>query len=241
MIPELKTVTDSTNLLTSQFADSPSLNKLLECYLMALQDVEAGMGQLLFQRGIALAYGDRLDQIGGVVGVKREGRQDGAYRQAILNKAIINNGEATPNDAMSAIKVNTQASLVEIWEHFPACVIFMSDGNITQDTPQLVKDITPAGVDSGHIISNTYGEAHRPVDLDGVDFEDNGQWLPEYNESAEVIVPVQSQSGFMLQGVFNEYFLINTDDGEGRLKIDSERGSYIIYQGVFPDIYTRGG
>lgn len=238
MIPQIPIIEDSVSLLTSQFEGSAVVEGALSVFLSSLQGVANGMGQLLNERGIALAYGDRLDQIGKIVGIDRQGRQDGAYKQAILNRVIVNNGEATPDDAMSAIKVSTLADNVETWEHYPACSIFMTDGTANQDTPVVAKNVTPAGVTSGLVIWNEYGEAHRPVDLDGAALESTWQYLPEYNEDASIYIPASTEEGKMLIGRINDYMLIDTASGSGKLLVSSERGAYTIYQGIFPDIFT---
>lgn len=238
MIPQEKGHTEYLDLLTSQFKDKDTINKFLSVFLSEMQNTESGFFQLLNERGIGLAYGDRLDQIGGVIGESRKGRTDGEYKRAILDKVIVNNGEATPNDAMSAIKVNTQGTHIQIWEHYPACVVFSTDGNVTQDTPNIVKNLVPAGVDGGYICANVYNEAHIPQEYPETD---EGQWLPEYNEDPSIVVPASQVEVRLAQGLFNEGVLINTDDGEGYLVVSDEQSSYVIFQGVFPDLFSPRG
>lgn len=237
MMPQKGDYGVNLDWLTSQFNNSEFVRSFLESVLIELDYTNTSFFQLLNERGIDLAYGDRLDQLGKLIAVSRQGDQDATYKQRILNKILTKRGEATPNDILSIMKINTQADATDIWEHFPACVFFMSDGVVNKDTPLLLKNVSPAGVDSQYVIWNEYAEAHIPVEVGAP----SSQYLPEYNEDASYLVIRDGEEVHLNTGLFNEKMSVDTEDGSGRLLISSTGGNYTAYQGIFPDIFTIDG
>lgn len=241
-IPE-EIVEVGLNRLTSQFQDKEKLNKILEIYLEGIKEVDSEFEYLLNERGVFVAVGDRLNQIGDLVGEERLGRGDEEYREAILARITVNNGEATPNDVLLALKFLTGADKVNIWEHWPACIYLMSDGDVSQNTLRYVKDTCPAGVNATRLIHNEFGECYIPLEVvalsDGTHFTaDVSKWLPEYNEEPELVFGDVETSLLEINSNFEvSNMTITEQTNTGRMLL-SQRDSYFKSQGILPEVYS---
>ena len=159
--------------LASQFQDKPVIESFLKVYLEKLEEVEQGFLQLLNERGISSAIGNQLDLIGKIVGESRLGRDDETYRSALYLRIFINNSEGTPEDVLSALKLITQATYVNMWEHYPASVHLLTNGtSIPDNLAETLKNVVPAAVSLPRIILDPYEDTFIPCELD--DPQDRG-------------------------------------------------------------------
>lgn len=112
--------------LLYQWKDSPNLQALMRALLLQLKDVETTFYQLLNQRGIHTAFGAQLDVLGKLVGEGRGGRDDEAYRQAILGRISVNAASGTIDDVKHTAKLVSNSSFATLFEHYPlATYIFV--------------------------------------------------------------------------------------------------------------------
>ncbi len=134
------------NRMLSQFDNSPKLRGLFQAYLENVQDVEEMFYQLLTERDIYSAIGAQLDVIGLLVGELRRGRDDEEYRQAILNRVVLNTSDGTPPVVLEILKLLTSADTVGLFEHYPANIHYFASGGVNNSTPQTMDNASAAGV-----------------------------------------------------------------------------------------------
>lgn len=128
MIPTKKDILkEGIEKLLEQFKGKPNIESTLKAYLLEIQELEDTWFELLNERNVYDAVGIQLDLIGAIVVEPRQGRDDEAYRLAILNRIGLNNSEGTPNNVMSLLKNNSGASGVLYWEHYPANTVYEVD------------------------------------------------------------------------------------------------------------------
>lgn len=166
-----KNITSYLEFLPNQFNNSPLLQKLLEIYLLKVQELEDANYDLdTYSTDIGLAFGYQLDIIGKLVGVSRNGRTDIQYRDAIYFQISVNVGSGTPEDCIQYLAAITKASNVNYWEHYPACIILETNGsNTTSAIPQALDNISPAGVKVGGVILSETGQVFRGCDYTSAD------------------------------------------------------------------------
>jgi hypothetical protein len=168
MIPQDEDIVERGLIrLASQFQDKPIIESFLKVYLEKLEEVEQGFLQLLNERGISSAIGNQLDLIGKIVGESRLGRDDETYRDALYLRIFINNSEGTPEDVLAALKLITQATYVNMWEHYPASVHLLTNGtSIPNNLAETLKNVVPAAVSLPRIILDPYEDTFIPCELD---------------------------------------------------------------------------
>lgn len=247
MIPE---IVDSNNIglerLTQVFKGKEVIEGLLSSFLTSLNGVSSELEYLLTQRGIDNAYGDRLDQIGLIVGVKRSGKTDYEYRKVLRARLVINNGEATPNEMIDSLLILSGATYARYYEHYPASAILVCDGDVSKDSPSIMKTLTPAGVRGGIVFWDSFGDNNYPTDMlvaGGTHTpEYTDQWLPEYNDSPTLVSGVVEE-GVMLIGPEQppQTLLINSGGGVGNLLLNSGGGSYYTSQGILVESFEYKG
>ena len=94
MIPVVKNHEDQAfNRLLEQFKDKPNIEALLKGWMKGVQTTEESLLDLLNNRSILTAFGVQLDYIGKIVGIKRGGRSDESYREAIQLQILITTSE----------------------------------------------------------------------------------------------------------------------------------------------------
>lgn len=110
-------VSQSLSLYADQFKDSENLNNLTRALLMPMDGIKQALEDLKDDRWIDTAVGEQLDQLGGIVGIRRLGRTDDQYRQAIRFQIFINLSKTEPETLISATRVLTNGTFLRYWEH----------------------------------------------------------------------------------------------------------------------------
>lgn len=240
MIPLKEDILEAAlNRLPSQFQGKEVISKLIDVYISKVEEVDEDLHYLLNNRGVYDAIGALLDQIGNLVGVPRNGQNDDVYRNNILAKIAINNGEGTPDDVLLALKSVTQGSVVKLWEHFPATSYVMTDGDVTPiKTVAQIKESSPAGVNL-RLIHNKNGSCNIPVDITNLGIEPNGYWLPEFNDGPIVTGTDLRTDLLEINSSGTSNMTINSLS-QGRLLLDYFETSE-FYQGILPEIYPSLG
>lgn len=120
MIPVVKNHEDQAfSRLLEQFKDKPNIEALLKGWMKGVQTTEDSLFDLLNNRSIQTAFGIQLDYIGKIVGIKRGGRSDTSYREAIQLQILINTSEGTPDDILEILSLITNATIVKSFPHYP--------------------------------------------------------------------------------------------------------------------------
>lgn len=132
--------------LITQWQDKPNVVGLLTSFLENVQNVQDVYEQLNTERGVYTAIGVQLDDVGTLVGELRDGKNDDAYRSAILDRITINSSSGTPEDMIQSLKILTDQDVATIFEYYPAHVYGFASGGITNSTPISFNKSSPAGV-----------------------------------------------------------------------------------------------
>jgi hypothetical protein len=92
------------NMLLEQFRDSTNLRGVLEALFDQIQDLEDAVQPIIDARNIDDATADRLDCIGQLVQVPRDGRSDDAYRIRIRAELALLNSDGTTEDLIAVLQ-----------------------------------------------------------------------------------------------------------------------------------------
>jgi surface protein len=180
-------VAEGLDRLVYQWRDKPIVQGLLTSYLENVQPLEDVNFQLLDERGVYSAVGVQLDTIGLLVGELRRGRGDVAYRQAILNRIVINNSDGTPESILETLTIITLTPTPKIWDHYPASFHAFVDRNVSNETSVILATATPAGVNS-RLMFDRRGNSFVGTEVIGADFD----FVLENLDDLEVDVGVET-------------------------------------------------
>lgn len=92
--------------LPQQFRGKVNVEAFVAAVCQPGQDLEDALWDLYSERDVNTAVGDQLDDVGGIVGEERQGRDDDTYRRFVRAKISVNKSKGT------ALDVLTVASLV---------------------------------------------------------------------------------------------------------------------------------
>lgn len=115
-------VSKAKEKLISAFSGRPKIEALLESVVTELQELEAVFYSLIYHRFLGTAQGEALDFIGSIVGEKRSGLDDEAYRGYIRARVQTNLSNGEPERIIFILKSITNASLVQYSQQGPASV-----------------------------------------------------------------------------------------------------------------------
>jgi len=132
-------VADALDRLLHQYKDKPRLESWVSLYVTLLQEVEDTGDSLCMLLDIVTQDGDRLDLIGGIVGVSRAGKNDAEYRIAIYAKIGQNTSNATIEAVIGVMKLLSQADGVFIIANYPATI-------------SIQLNVDPAGLDADGLL-----------------------------------------------------------------------------------------
>lgn len=122
-------VGDSTGLLLDQFRNasvSTRVELLVSSFAVLLQQAEDALWDMLTLRGVDVATGDQLDQIGRIVGEDRLGASDDDYRARIRVRIRINRSNGAVLDVLDVAVLFegiTGTGGVEVRELFPMALV----------------------------------------------------------------------------------------------------------------------
>lgn len=137
-------ITDHQDQAVARLAHQFKEKTLIEGFVRSLtqewQDLEQIFFDLVDDRLVSTAIGAQLDGIGSIVGEKRRGREDLAYRQAIIARIAINNSKGTPNEAITIFSLLTGATIVHLLEYFPGVVEIYGNTNFEYTYENLGED-----------------------------------------------------------------------------------------------------
>lgn len=142
--------------LLTQFQGKSTIEGLLSAYTKVLQDTQDTSFELLNSRGLSVATNSYLDNLGKLLGETRKGRSDEPYRAALYARIRINSSEGTPKEVLDILKEYTGATSVRFFEHFPANLHIMTDGELNLDTVySVMSKVTPVCVSDVTIIKSS--------------------------------------------------------------------------------------
>lgn len=203
---EIDYVATGSELLLSQFYGKPRIEGLLQSYLNRLVEIQDDTNYLLQFRGIDSATGYQLDLIGKIVGQNREGRNDDSYRIIIKVKILVNNSNGTPKEVLQILKSVTNATVVRMFEHFPANIHLFTNGKENLDIIySVMRSVVPACISDVVIMAN----------------HDNGVTIPGEFKGSEL-----SPSEFKLTPMVDDLGRYITDSFGNQIVITAATGEY---------------
>lgn len=147
--------TEALSRLINRLSEKENVKALIAALPEQLTIFEDTADQVKNERGIDLAIGIQLDNIGQMVGELRMGRDDETYRDAIKFRVFVNVSKGRPSDLIEAVRVLTQADDVQYLESYPATAYLFGDGYaITSDIQQQVQDVSPAAISDVPVVSS---------------------------------------------------------------------------------------
>lgn len=161
--------------IAHQFTDKPNFLALLDGLTEELQEVEDTLFSMLDLHQIETAVTGTLEAIGNILNEPRDGQSDADYKLSLAFKIFTNTSGGTISDIVTATKVLTAGTQVEISETFPAAVELTTDGiNVDAATEARLQKLVAATVELTLI--STLGEDAFVFfdDPDGEGFNDTG-------------------------------------------------------------------
>lgn len=146
-------VTIGVGRLTNQFQDSPRFIALVTAMLQPFSELEDVADALKSQRWIDIAVGAQLDGAGYIVGEYRQGRDDDAYREAIMFRIFVNTSNATPEDMIKGLRFLTKPDDIQYMEQYPATAILFTGGPVIPSGLQrTMQGLAPAAISDVQIL-----------------------------------------------------------------------------------------
>lgn len=132
--------------LPSFWDDKNNARGLLTSYLQYFNQIEDTLFELKNNRGIDTAIGVQLDVLGKLFGVDREGKLDPVYRDAIKQRIGSRGASGTTFDIKDIVRVLTEANLVHVYPHYPACTYVFANTVINKSQADIIQESHAAGV-----------------------------------------------------------------------------------------------
>lgn len=145
--------------LTNQFQEKPLVKAVVGAMVAPLSEYEALADELRNNRWISTAVGKQLDGCGYIVGEPRAGRDDEAYRDAILFRIFVNTSDATPDDLIKGLRYLTKPDDIQYMEQYPATAILFTGGPVIPvGLRQTMQGLSPAAISDVPVMVS-YGRA----------------------------------------------------------------------------------
>lgn len=106
--------------LLHQFKDKTTLEAVLRVFAEQVQGLEYVFFDLLHLRSLDQAFGAQLDELGRLLDLEREGRDDDIYRQWLKARIRLNLSSGTPEDIIALVRAVVGDKEIEMIESFPA-------------------------------------------------------------------------------------------------------------------------
>lgn len=194
-ITQIDHVEDGLSKLPAQWDDAAVLRGLLESYLTVLNLTEQDLIGVRDGFNVNTAIGAQLDIIGTFFGEDRLGRNDTAYREAILSRISASSGSGTPDDLLNLLDSIAQSDGSRLWQHYPLSVMMSTDIDVTFTLFDTIQRATPAC-----------------VELQGIIFTEETSYLPAEGTTSKAILETNTLDTVEVDtggGVFDlevEYF-----------------------------------
>ena len=144
----MSTLINPIDLLIQQFRDKPIIGARLTIFNAMLQEIAdtlVGIGSL---KSIDDAVGMQLDNIGGVLGVIRNGLSDSDFRVVLSVQILLNHSCGEPSSLIRAARMLTNPAKVLYSEYYPAHVVIglSIPQSIPSNMMQVLQSVKAGGV-----------------------------------------------------------------------------------------------
>ena len=148
MSKEIVKITDyniNNNLLLEQFKSKSLFIEICKTISESSKKLEDAIFEVRDEYWIETAIGIQLDNIGNIVGITRNGRNDTEYRKAIKVQINVNNGSGEPETIITAISGIYGATKVQLIGKNGILYIWTNITLVADDYTNIEK-LIPAGV-----------------------------------------------------------------------------------------------
>ena len=150
--------------LTQQFKNKPNVLKLINVITSEVQILEDELFNIATITSIDDSEGTQLDNIGGLLGINRNGRTDAEYRTAIRGQIFVNRSDGSESYLSSAFTLIAGASNFTIDEPSPATARFTID--VDDFDPSVVSNLNTAVAAGVKLIILTYQDVSNAFTVD---------------------------------------------------------------------------
>lgn len=177
--------------LLFQFHEKDNITALIKGWIKGVQSTEDDLFELMDNRALSNAVGTQLDNIGKIVGAKRGGRSDAAYRDSIKLQILINTSNGTPSEILEILSLLTEASVVKSFPHYPLGGNLYTDGStVPAGLAKTIQQAAPITHGAVHIYQDLNKDALTPPELQnikGILVDNNGDEIVD-NEGNNIVV-----------------------------------------------------
>lgn len=212
-LPTLKDQTqEAEDLLLWQWRDSPNVKGLLKSFIENIQTVEVALFQSLDERGIAVAVGEQLDVLGRLIGETRKGKEDLAYRIALISRVTANNSDGSTESILNTLAAITKADKVTFFEHYPASVHMYASQGVGNGITVALDNASSAGIgvrvlydlDQGMFLAAEFTEIADTILVDNL--AQNIQVIDADSNLYDLVMGSLGASTTEPRSIFPEYF-----------------------------------
>lgn len=131
--------------LPQQFRGKTNVEALLSALVGPGQDLEDALYALLTERDVDTAVGQQLDDLGGIVGEARQGRNDDDYRRFVRARISVNKSKGTALDVLTVASLVLdysfdEATFILARSGIAAVVLRMTDVSISRELADLLAE-----------------------------------------------------------------------------------------------------
>lgn len=141
--------TTTQNRLFKQWEDDPEWLSMMDIIAASFAEVEGQLLEINDNRSVSTAFGVQLDDVGELVGRKRNGLDDADYRRAIIVDANTLFSSGTPWELTELVRTLYPDNAVSYREFYPASFVLTIFGLSFEEfklTLDIMQDTPPAGV-----------------------------------------------------------------------------------------------
>lgn len=128
--------------MLQQYRDAPNFSAIVRAGCVQSDAEETVLWAVIASRDVDQAIGESLDMIGSVLGLTRDGRSDGDFRD-FIKATPSRRSEGTPEDLIRFAKDVLGAATVAYTPKYPAGCALLADITLDQG---VLNTIAPAGV-----------------------------------------------------------------------------------------------
>lgn len=187
-------------LLIQQFKDKPNFNGILQALNAQAEDLETAIFEIRDNYWVDTAEGDQLDVLGAIQNESRLGRNDTAYRAAILARIGVNNGSGEFETIINALINLFGATVAQLKNAGNANLYIWTDLTLVETDFNKLQSIVAAGVKI-YVIHGSTNPFVMFGDSDGLGFDKINDDEPFLDVNGDVI---QDASGDDIQVTINE-------------------------------------
>jgi hypothetical protein len=158
-------VGEASDRLIGQYKGKPRLEAYLAALVGPLQSVEDALIDILFQSAIDNARGAQLDDLGDLVGQKRAGLVDAAYRPFVKARILVNLSDGLIEQLIAiTVAILGDNARVYVRELYPAGIEFEAQ-SVTVNALILWRDFLHKAVGAAIDVNFIYSTAARTSTL----------------------------------------------------------------------------